>query len=69
MSDERIKCRLCAWSVPKGPDVTMMDRAFKALSNHISDEHDELAEVLESIREDEEEEASYIRSLNLQPVD
>jgi hypothetical protein len=65
--DERIKCRLCEWSALKGPDGNAVDRAFIALSNHISDEHWDLAEVLESIREDEEDEAAYIRSLHLAP--
>jgi hypothetical protein len=67
VSDERrIRCRLCSWSVPKGPTCETVDYAFKALSNHIGYEHTELDEMLDELREIEmEEEAAYIQSLHL----
>lgn len=61
--DDRIKCRLCDWSVPKGPTVESRDRAFKALASHIGNEHDELADVLEHIRSDDDEIRSTWRQL------
>lgn len=70
MSDyrNRLKCRVCTWSVTKGNDQQDLDRAFKALSNHIGDEHYELDEILDVMRAEGEDEEAELRLLSRQLV-